>query len=812
MTDRGWAAATPLSQQDPTEGTGGLLRPRTVDVGGRKLKVVSHMYTGGSGEVYRVESSDHSPFALKLFVPRYDLKPLFLGRASDPEWLQLSTAVKFARAEHEFLFNIRHPNIVRVYAVGDVTLQKAELAKLVEAQGHLENNALPAIVTEFVEGVPLDTAIEAYHLDADDVAGLLAEVARALDYIHQIRRYMHSDVAASNILVRAESRTAVLLDFAFAKNFNFDEVKPNDRTLLFITPQRVPDVPIVKSLLQRNASNAATREQILEATFPTLDLYQFGLTMAELRPLLATRFDRRELAYYDEVTADLTTWRRAEQRKEEPLEPRLRRLGPRHFYPFGVEELAQPSPSDRTIVLPVGDEVPLVGLADSIVSNRSFRRLTTINQLSLVNFVYPGADHKRFLHVLFTYDLARRLVRQLLGTAQFRSLFDPDAVRQLLAIALLHDVNHFPFLHIVQETRIPYLTNEEVLKVFCDGRTTGELASKEPSIFELLKALGISPQRFHSLAYQKGHDQADDRDQVINSIVNSGADIDKISYLTLDSLFTGVRYGQGIDVNTLIQAATIARTPLGRWHLAYDERALQAVENVFMTRFWHFRSIYWHHTNRALMAMVLQVVRRIYEEKGQHIGEYLAATKYLGDAGTLAWLDGQYESHLGEPSILRGLMESRKGIYRRLYTVRPEHPGDDDDLLFSAISSLIGQGSSYQVEVSLRQAIAQRLAEGYGIPVDVVDVLVDIPRRDMNSPGEAYIVSTTGVKPLEDISDPIKWLKSNYDQLTKRVRFFVSPRVSIAIEGHRESGRKAIQQILKQSAKEAGTPPQRGVS
>ena len=198
-------------------------------------------------------------------------------------------------------------------------------------------------------------------------------------------------------------------------------------------------------------------------------------------------------------------------------------------------------------------------------------------------------------------------------------------------------------------------------------------------MYDILESYDLSPERFKRLVYQGFDDQECEVDQVISSIVNSGVDVDKLSYLRLDAHFTGVPYGRAIDVQTLLKAATVA--PIERrFHLAYGERAISALEQVVFARFWNFRTIYWHHTNRALMAMVLSVVRDVYAGR-PGVTDYLRQTLFSGEWAAMRYLDAEHRRHPGGPSILDGLEHDRGLIYKRLYSLHPASDENDDRLL-----------------------------------------------------------------------------------------------------------------------------------
>ena len=137
-----------------------------------------------------------------------------------------------------------------------------------------------------------------------------------------------------------------------------------------------------------------------------------------------------------------------------------------------------------------------------------------------------------------------------------------------------------------------------------------------------------------------------------------------MSYLFLDGYFTGVKYGTGIDYAALIKAAMIGRV-LGsdRLHLGFGDRGAQAAEHLVMTRYWNFRSIYWHHTNRAFMAMILAVVRSLYIDKKLSAEGYLRDTLWCSDVQALQYLDNKYrELFYHKPSLLHELPFDRGGV------------------------------------------------------------------------------------------------------------------------------------------------------
>jgi HD superfamily phosphohydrolase len=737
---------------------------------------------------------------MKVFFPFYQL-PLFTGHTAEfARWL--TDSADFQRREHQFLATLSHPNIVRTFDAGDLILTAQERRQLPQK----DVTHLPVLITDFIEGTTLGDAIS-QGLSGSKLTFVLVRIGHALEYLHAERGYLHADLKPANIIVRSLDSEPILIDFALAKNLNFAEVDANEKTRLLGDWDLFPKELGTDHRLRIIKQSEGTRLELQRLAFPSLDLFQFGKLLQHLQPQIDLILEVRESQYIKMLAQQLTDWQIVCHWGPRDLAPRLDRLSEAHFATFGVPELITPTAAERTIVIPPGVGVPLTPHVERVVDTRSFRRLAHINQLSMVGYVYPGADYKRSVHVLYAYELARQFVTHLYGDPLFRMLFDKQSVQQLLITVMLHDINHFPFLHILQESKVPGLNNLDVIGLFCNGEATGEKAAGQQSIEELMGEIGLSLDRFRRLVLAEHHRQEGpivEVDQTISSLINSGVDVDKLSYLGLDSHFTGVRYGAGIDLQTLLKAAVLGRKdgrPDGGIHIGFNERAIQAVENVVMTRFWNFRAIYWHHTNRALMAMILQVVRELYVAHKRDVQEYLLDTMWRNDIEALRYLDGKYEAQLGKPSVLAGIVEDRSKLYKRIYTVRPGFGDDVDEELHTKLRNL-----DHHAEVRFRRALAIGLNAIIGIsqgvrPIQQDEVLVDVPRREMDSGGAVYIATERkGLVPLQQMSEPIHAISRNYDALTKRVRVFLAPRVAHTLSrGWKTTYRGMIQSAMQEA-------------
>ena len=99
---------------------------------------------------------------------------------------------------------------------------------------------------------------------------------------------------------------------------------------------------------------------------------------------------------------------------------------------------------------PVHGFVDLTQVEKEIVELPIFKRTQGLKQLSLTNWVFPGAEHTRYIHsigVMYIADLMASHIKDKNGNLYFN-----DGDRQLLRLAgLLHDIGHYPLSHVTEQ-------------------------------------------------------------------------------------------------------------------------------------------------------------------------------------------------------------------------------------------------------------------------------------------------------------------------------------------------------------------------
>ena len=258
-------------------------------------------------------------------------------------------------------------------------------------------------------------------------------------------------------------------------------------------------------------------------------------------------------------------------------------------------------PIETTVRDALYDRIPLSRPDIELIGTSAFARLERIQQLGFVSRVWPGARHTRFEHSLGVMHLTRMAVDHIRGAAAATWLTDEDA-RVAVAAALLHDIGHYPFSHAIEELGAPIVPHERAGKCIIEG----------PEIAPILEeSWRVDPQRVGAMVDPDG-EELPPADRLLRGILSGALDMDKLDYLPRDARACNVPYG-GVDTARLIDALTIARVgaPGGEetLRIAIGEKGISPLHSLINARQEMFDNIYWHHTNRACMVMLLRATQ-----------------------------------------------------------------------------------------------------------------------------------------------------------------------------------------------------------
>jgi HD superfamily phosphohydrolase len=346
--------------------------------------------------------------------------------------------------------------------------------------------------------------------------------------------------------------------------------------------------------------------------------------------------------------------------------------------------------------------IPLSALELALIETPDFVRLQGVKQLGFCYRVWPGATHTRFEHSLGVYYLALRALRVLLARDGEGGLSDVGErdLQTLLAAALLHDIGHYPFSHAIEELGPPIEPHERVGRQIIEG---GAVAAA-------LERFGLDPVRVADLVDPPRDRALPAVDALLVRLLSGALDVDKLDYLPRDARACNVPYG-GVDVTRLLGSLRVLRTTDGP-RMGVGDKGISPLNSLLHARQEMFDNVYWHHTNRAMMAMLLRAVQEALAAGS------LAARELRGrdDAGLLALL-----SEPRMPAGARELVEELR--LRRPYKVLLEVSSRAGRLYHQLDALFWDQGKRRRVEIALAEALGRVLGE----PVAPHEVLVDVP-------------------------------------------------------------------------------------
>ncbi len=233
---------------------------------------------------------------------------------------------------------------------------------------------------------------------------------------------------------------------------------------------------------------------------------------------------------------------------------------------------------------------PTERLLIDLVDSPEFQRLRRIKQLGLAMYTYQGAEHSRFTHSLGVMFIMRRVLDRLGETRQISE----GVRRTALCAALLHDVGHGPFSHVIEKV-LKYTHEQRTVDILTDSRTTlnrllSDADSQLPADIVSVYDYTFKP-------------------AFVSQLVSSQLDVDRCDYLLRDSLMTGAKYGN-YDLEWILRHMEIDE-PNQRIYVS--STGTYAVEEYLQARYYMFRQVYFHRTLRAAEAILLSMIRRAVE-------------------------------------------------------------------------------------------------------------------------------------------------------------------------------------------------------
>lgn len=270
---------------------------------------------------------------------------------------------------------------------------------------------------------------------------------------------------------------------------------------------------------------------------------------------------------------------------------------------------------------PVYGGIGITQMELEIIDTPIFQRLRGLRQLARVNFVFPGAEHSRYVHSIGVLYIMGLMTEHLLKNGM---LEEGDVVKLRVA-ALLHDIGHYPLSHLGESvygycqenhkiaTNILELDDEnmgESLYAMASSHSKAAhhehlgkyIVQNNEQIKAILEKNGLQPLEIGEIFTG----EYGSRNMVYTQLLHSSLDADRLDYLLRDSYQTGVKYGL-VDLQYLIRLLMVVEDPSlaeNKKVLVCNKKGQHVVEHFLMSRYFHYSQVIFHKTNASFEGMI----------------------------------------------------------------------------------------------------------------------------------------------------------------------------------------------------------------
>lgn len=249
------------------------------------------------------------------------------------------------------------------------------------------------------------------------------------------------------------------------------------------------------------------------------------------------------------------------------------------------------------------------------IDNMWVKRLKRINQLGLLEHVFPSASHSRFEHSLGVYHIAGKYI-DILENKSKKKLFTKKEKQCVMLAGLFHDLGHGPFSHVFDNILSKINSKNTINDHETRSKHIVEKIFKEvqPKNFngydiDLIKNL-INPSSELFTNTMEGYYNVEKPYlfEIINNKINN-IDVDKFDYLQRDSKHLGLE--SNFDPGRIMNKSYVCHE---RKRLIYDISLQNNIFDLFYTRYKFHKDIYNHKTVKMCELMLLDSLSNLSKE------------------------------------------------------------------------------------------------------------------------------------------------------------------------------------------------------
>lgn len=319
------------------------------------------------------------------------------------------------------------------------------------------------------------------------------------------------------------------------------------------------------------------------------------------------------------------------------------------------------------ILDPVHGFIDITEVERAIIALPIFKRLQSIKQLSMTNWVFPGAEHTRYIHSLGVMHIADQMAIHL-------DIFN-DEKRQLLRLAgLLHDIGHYPLSHVTESVYLDKnLVVEEITLAKHNSKIKKDIdkiCQKEPP--EYMKSRLNKPMHHEYMGVQVIESDDDIKriikkycpfvnvkdicDIIVGNVENSELsilvqlmhselDADGIDYIMRDASFSGTSYG-GFQLGMLLRNLAVKEYN-GVGIVGVKPKGIPIVDQYLMSKYFAYTQVIFNKhvaiydtMAEMLTSMMIDLAKSDYQnvnELKRDIKTHCTVDNYLNYTDNFFW-------------------------------------------------------------------------------------------------------------------------------------------------------------------------------
>lgn len=220
-----------------------------------------------------------------------------------------------------------------------------------------------------------------------------------------------------------------------------------------------------------------------------------------------------------------------------------------------------------------------------LIDSKAFQRLRRVRQLSGVSIIFHGAEHSRFSHSLGAYYIATKF----LSNKNLCKYLNEREQLLFLVSSLLHDIGHGPYSHAFEGV---FKTDHEEIGariIVSDSEVRSILDEVDDNFALDVSSIILGKNKF----------------PIIEQLISSQIDVDRIDYLLRDAYYTGTPYGN-IDVDRLIRVMSVENNKV-----VFKRNGIHAIENYLINRYHMYWQVYFHRVCRAYEVILEKIYLRV---------------------------------------------------------------------------------------------------------------------------------------------------------------------------------------------------------